>query len=144
MLFRFAIQPAFRTYCIGKGMQGLIIDYAMPKNCAEYAALPENEFPIELRCLCAHFGCNVYHECLMYRPEIDMKQAKKVVQHAIAKVGGKLPAEHGHGIEYTAPAETQQRWMKMDPSNTMNPGIGGTSALRRYGMAHACSWAPAS
>ena len=31
---------------------------------------------------------------------------------AIEAVGGKLPAEHGHGTEYHAPMETQQRWMK--------------------------------
>lgn len=34
-------------------------------------------------------------------------------------MGGKLPAEHGHGTEYAAPRETRERWMKADPSNTM-------------------------
>lgn len=45
---------------------------------------------------------------------------------------GKLPAEHGHGTEYTAPAETQWRWKEMDPTNTMNPGVGGLSSKYKY------------
>ena len=38
---------------------------------------------------------------------------------AIERVGGKLPAEHGHGTEYAAPADMQQRWQLSDPTNTM-------------------------
>ncbi|CAE8635991.1 unnamed protein product [Polarella glacialis] len=132
MLFRFAVQPAFRTYCAGTGVQGLLIDYAMPKNFADYPELPK-EHPVKTRCLCAHFGCNVYHESLMFGPEVDVLVAKKAIKKAIEKAGGKLPAEHGHGIEYEAPAETQDRWRAMDPTNAMNPGVGCTSRLRWYG-----------
>jgi len=46
--------------------------------------------------------------------------------------GGKLPAEHGHGVEYTAPANTKARWRRMDPSNSLNPGVGGTEYTRFY------------
>jgi len=46
--------------------------------------------------------------------------------------GGKLPAEHGHGTEYVAPRETQERWKKMDPLNVLNPGVGGLSEKFRY------------
>jgi len=134
MLFRFAVQPAFRTYCVGKGLQGLIIDYAMPKDFPEYQALPE-EHPILKRCLCAHFGCNVYHESLMFGPEVDVHKAKKDIKRAIEASGGKLPAEHGHGMDYAASLDAQKRWMRMDPTNTMNPGIGGTSSCRHYGAA---------
>ena len=45
----------------GKGKQGLIIDYALPKNHKGILELPD-DFPVEMRCLCSHFGCNVYHE----------------------------------------------------------------------------------
>lgn len=43
-----------------------------------------------------------------------------------------LPAEHGHGTEYKAPSNTQNRWKRMDPLNVLNPGIGGTSANYKY------------
>ena len=73
------------------------------------------------------------HEDLAYAPGVDIEHAK----HALKKVveeecGGKLPAEHGHGTEYVAPRETQERWKKMDPLNVLNPGVGGLSEKFRY------------
>jgi len=48
-------------------------------------------------------------------------------------VGGRLPAEHGHGTEYVAPQATRSRWEAMDPLNVFNPGVGGLSVAPRYG-----------
>jgi len=123
MLFRFAVAPAFRTYCIGLGQQGLSIDYALPKTFVQYPILPEAQYPIMHRLVYSHFGCNVYHEDFVFDNNTDVHDAKMAIKKAIEKVGGKLPAEHGHGTEYKAPLDTQQRWMKADPSNTMNPGV---------------------
>eukprot|EP00434_Breviolum_minutum_P031866 symbB.v1.2.028181.t1/scaffold2963.1/size66434/2 len=132
MLFRFAVAPAFRTYCIGLGQQGLSIDYALPKTFVQYPILPEAQYPIMHRLVYSHFGCNVYHEDFVFDNNTDVHDAKMAIKKAIEKVGGKLPAEHGHGTEYKAPLDTQQRWMKADPSNTMNPGVGGTSFKKNY------------
>ena len=44
----------------------------------------------------------------------------------------KLPAEHGHGTEYKAPVNAQNRWKKMDPLNVLNPGVGGLSSRYKY------------
>jgi len=131
-LWRFVVAPAFRTFCIGKGMQGLSIDYALPRNFKEYPGLPEEQYPIANRWVYSHFGCNVYHEDLVYGPSIDVHEAKMEVKHSIENLGGKLPAEHGHGTEYKAPADTQERWKKMDPLNVMNPGVGGTPSFKAY------------
>ena len=57
------------------------------------------------------------------------------LKHEVERMGGKLPAEHGHGTEYVAPEETRRRWEKMDPLNVFNPGVGGLSVERRYGKA---------
>ena len=35
---------------------------------------------------------------------------------------------------YTAPRDAQLRWVGMDPTNTMNPGVGGLSYERNYGL----------
>lgn len=131
-LFRFVVAPAFRTYCIGKGLQGLSIDYALPKKHTSFPALPEKEYPIVNRWIYSHFGCNVYHEDIVYGPTIDVDAAKLEVKHAVEDTGGKLPAEHGHGTEYKAPKDMQERWKKMDPLNIMNPGVGGTSYNKAY------------
>ena len=58
----------------------------------------------------------------------DLGKGKRVEEE-----GGRLPAEHGHGTEYAAPAETSQRWQRMDPTNTMNPGVGRMDPRRWYG-----------
>jgi len=48
--------------------------------------------------------------------------------------------EHGHGIEYVAPLATKLRWMKMDPFNVMNPGVGGLSTQYKYGRDGESLW----
>lgn len=128
--FRFCAAPAFRTWCVGEGVQGISVDYALPKNGGQTPQITSN--PIK-RMRYSHFGCNVVHEDLAFAPGVDVHAAKmelkKTVEH---QSGGKLPAEHGHGTEYKAPPETHERWKKMDPLNVFNPGVGGLSYKYRY------------
>ena len=128
--FRFVAAPAFRTWCVGEGAQGISVDYALPKNGGQIPKL--STLPLK-RMRYSHFGCNVVHEDLAFPRDVDpletKMELKAVVEH---DSGGKLPAEHGHGTEYHAPRETQERWMKMDPLNVFNPGVGGLSYKERY------------
>jgi len=128
--FRFVAAPAFKTWCIGEGMQGFSVDYALPKNAG--TAPPLSSQPVK-RMRYSHFGCNVVHEDLAYPMDVNAMQAKMDLKYTVEKdCRGKLPAEHGHGTEYTAPPETQERWKRMDPLNVMNPGIGGLSTFPQY------------
>ena len=131
--FRFVAAPAFRTWCIGDNAQGISVDYALPKNGGERPPLNEDQ-PVPLkRMRYSHFGCNVVHEDLAYALGVDTEKAKYGLKKQVEEVSkGKLPAEHGHGTEYHAPIETQNRWKKMDPLNVMNPGIGGLSSKTKY------------
>lgn len=83
-------------------------------------------------------------EDIVYAPGIDVHAAHLDVKHSIEATGGKLPAEHGHGTEYKAPQDTQERWRRMDPLNVMNPGVGKTSSFRGYSdrPAHLDGWRP--
>ena len=63
------------------------------------------------------------------------------LKHSVEVMGGRLPAEHGHGTEYHAPPDTAARWMAMDPLNVMNPGVGGLSTAPSYGGAAAAATA---
>ena len=133
--FRFAAAPAFRTWCVGMGVQGVSVDYALPKNAGFAPALNTDVAktikPIK-RMRYSHFGCNVVHEDLAYPLESDTHAAKLSLKNVVEQMGGKLPAEHGHGTEYVAPVDVQNRWKLMDPSNTMNPGLGGLSTKPFY------------
>lgn len=135
--FRFVAAAAFRTWCVGNNAQGFSVDYAMPKNSGETPPLEkerqESAAPVPLkRMRYSHFGCNVFHEDLAYDLNVDVHSVHNDLKRSVSSCGGRLPAEHGHGTEYEAPAETQKRWMKMDPLNMMNPGIGGLSSKYKY------------
>jgi D-lactate dehydrogenase (quinone) len=127
--FRFVAAPAFRTWCVGTGAQGISVDYALPKNGGEIPSISSN--PIK-RMRYSHFGCNVVHEDLAFPLDKSISSAKMDLKLKVENIGGKLPAEHGHGIEYKAPTETQERWKKMDPLNVFNPGIGGLATREEY------------
>jgi hypothetical protein len=55
--FRFAVAPAFRTWCVGHGVQGLSLDYALPKRSAQVPPMPAGVEPL-VRLRYSHFGCN--------------------------------------------------------------------------------------
>lgn len=133
--FRFVAAPAFRTWCVGENAQGFSVDYALPKSCILVPSIGNGaDDPIPLkRMRYSHFGCNVVHEDLAFPLGIDVNQAKYALKERVEKqFGGKLPAEHGFGTEYTPPLDTTKRWQKMDPLNVMNPGIGGLSSKFKY------------
>jgi len=131
--FRFACAPAFRTWCVGNNVQGISVDYALPNNGGHKPSLQDEDNQPLKRLRYSHFGCNVVHEDLAYSLGVDTHSAKMRLKKLVEdQCLGKLPAEHGHGIEYQAPKDTQERWMKMDPLNVMNPGIGGLSMNYKY------------
>lgn len=131
-LARFAVAPAFTTRCYGEGVQGLSLDYALPKNYGEIPTLPGGVEKPLARLRYGHWGCNVVHEDLSFAPGVDVHEQKRKIKKGIEGLGGKLPAEHGHGTEYDAPAAAQNRWMKADPLNMLNPGVGGTRVGPKY------------
>lgn len=130
--FRFVAASAFKTFCIGEDIQGVSVDYALAKNGGSPPQLDKDAVTPLKRMRYSHFGCNVVHEDIAYALGVDTHKEKMRFKHVVEVGGGKLPAEHGHGTEYHAPKETQVRWMKMDPLNVMNPGIGGLPVTEKY------------
>mmetsp|Transcript_28656 Transcript_28656/g.94224 ORF Transcript_28656/g.94224 Transcript_28656/m.94224 type:complete len:643 (-) Transcript_28656:275-2203(-) len=128
--FRFAAAPAFRTWCVGSGLEGFSTDYGLPKSEAGVPKLKDEEIALRMRY--SHFGCNVVHEDVCVKAGVDVDRVHHDLKDAVEAIDGKLPAEHGHGLEYNAPPETVARWKAMDPLNVMNPGIGGTSTAKKY------------
>jgi len=131
--FRFVAALAFKTYVVGEDLQGISVDYGLPKNYEGVPPLADSAVKPLKRMRYSHFGCNVIHEDIAYALGVDTHTEHMAFKHAVEVEGGKLPAEHGHGTEYRAPQDTQKRWMNMDPLNVLNPGIGGLSYLPKYG-----------
>lgn len=84
----------------------------------------------------------VVHEDVAFKKGVDVHAAKMWMKREVERMGGRLPAEHGHGTEYAAPKETQARWRAMDPTNTFNPGVGGLSTCAHYKCDHAAAHGP--
>ena len=120
---------------VGEDLQGISVDYGLPKNYEGVPPLVDSAAvkPVK-RMRYSHFGCNVIHEDIAYALGVDTHKEHMSFKHTVEVEGGKLPAEHGHGTEYHAPQDTQERWMNMDPLNVMNPGVGGLSYLPKYGQ----------
>ncbi len=122
--FRFAAAPAFRTYCLGTGLHGVSFDFALPKNYGGSVALePAGVGELAVKMMYAHYGCLVFHYDVAMRGGDPVELKHRMVE-AVEALGGRLPAEHGHGTEYHAPPETIARWKAMDPLNLLNPGVG--------------------
>jgi len=132
--FRYVAAAAFQTYCVGKNLEGISVDYALPKNDSRAPTLPPStKDRLAKRMRYSHFACNVVHEDLAYERGADAYGAKMELKRVVDEErGGGLPSEHGHGTEYVAPPQTKKRWMEMDPLNVMNPGLGGLSAKYQY------------
>lgn len=128
--FRFAAAPAFRTWCVGNGLEGVSVDYALPKGEVGAPHVPDGTTVLRMRYM--HFGCNVVHEDLAFSQGVDAHDAKMALKRQVEGMGGRLPAEHGHGTEYAAPEATRHRWQAMDPLNVFNPGVGGLPLKRLY------------
>lgn len=127
---RFVAAPAFRTWCVANKASGFSVDYALPGNSKALPTLPTKALK---RMRYSHFACNVVHEDVAFSVEEDVDTIKHALKASVeTDCNGQLPAEHGHGTEYTAPKATQSRWIQMDPLNVLNPGIGGLSKGYRY------------
>lgn len=60
--FRFVAATAFKVFCVGEDLQGVSVDYALPKNGGRSPPLTDSAAEPIKRMRYSHFGCNVVHE----------------------------------------------------------------------------------
>lgn len=74
-----------------------------------------------------HFLCHVFHQDYLVKRGVDTAQFKERILQSLAARGGEYPAQHNFGRAYRAKAVLAKHYRQLDPSNCMNPGIGGAS-----------------
>ena len=79
-----------------------------------------------------HFLCHVFHQDYIVRKGIDPAALEHRMLEILDTRGAEYPAEHNVGHLYAAKAELIGHYRRLDPSNTLNPGIGKTSRLRGW------------
>jgi D-lactate dehydrogenase len=110
------------------------LDLALPRNTLDWRpSLPDGlEGDIVLRIPCGHFFCQVFHYDYAVRKGTDWLEIEhKIIAH-LSNRGIEFPSEHNVGHLYQAKPALAEFYRSLDPTNAMNPGIGGTSRRRNW------------
>ncbi|SDX88299.1 D-lactate dehydrogenase [Ruegeria halocynthiae] len=79
-----------------------------------------------------HFMCHVLHQDYIVKKGADPKLLKAAMLKLLDKRGAEYPAEHNVGHLYAAKSDLAAFYKSIDPTNSMNPGIGRMSRNKRY------------
>ncbi len=110
------------------------LDLALPRNTLDWReTLPDGiEQYIERRIPCGHFMCQVFHYDYAVKKGTDWLDIEhRIIAHLNGR-GIEFPSEHNVGHLYTAKPVLADFYRSLDPTNTMNPGIGQTSKLKDW------------
>ena len=137
-LYRFAAAGAAIRYdsCHRQKVEGVVaLDVALPRNERDWFETlpPALDARIETKLYYGHFLCHVLHQDYLVRKGEDCEQVKRELLHLLKSRGAKYPAEHNHGHTYDAPQHVKAFYREADPTNTLNPGVGGMSTHEYYG-----------
>lgn len=110
------------------------LDLALPRNTIDWReTLPDGiEDQIVRRIPCGHFFCQVFHYDYAVKKGANWLDIEhKIIAHLSGR-GIEFPSEHNVGHLYTAKPVLADFYRALDPTNTMNPGIGGTSRQKNW------------
>lgn len=110
------------------------LDMAMPRNTLDWReTLPAELEPlVDRRIRCGHFMCQVFHYDYVIKKGTDWLETEhKIIEHLNGR-GIEFPSEHNVGHLYTAKPVLADFYRSLDPTNSMNPGIGHTSKLKDW------------
>lgn len=136
-LLRFAAAGAAIQYAAinNQEVESIVaLDIALKRNDTDwFETLPE-----ELNCKLVnklyygHFLCHVFHQDYLVRKGENAKDIKKAMLLLLEKRGAEYPAEHNVGHHYDAKPPLADYYRTLDPTNTLNAGIGGMSKKLNY------------
>ena len=136
-LHRFVSASAIGRYHALKNKEvgGMMsLDVAFPRNEKKwFEELPtEIDDLIEKKFYYGHLFCHVQHQNYILKKGVDAENLKKQLLGSYKKRGAEFPAEHNVGHEYQAKPTLINFYKSLDPTNTLNPGIGMSSKLKNW------------
>ena len=110
------------------------LDVALSRDASDWIfVLPERlEKKVLAKAAYGHFLCYVFHLDYVLRPGVERETFELEVKALVEERGGQMPAEHNFGHMYEAPLAVTEFYRSLDPTNTLNPGIGKTSRAREW------------
>lgn len=79
-----------------------------------------------------HFMCHVLHQDYIVKKGCDPKALKVAMLDILDQRGAAYPAEHNVGHLYAAKPDLAAFYKSVDPTNSLNPGIGKMSRKKHY------------
>ena len=110
------------------------LDVAFPRNEKKWfeELTTEIDDQIEKKFYYGHLFCHVQHQNYILKKGVDAENLKKQLLESYKKRGAEFPAEHNVGHEYQAKPTLINFYKSLDPTNTLNPGIGMSSKLKNW------------
>lgn len=134
-LHRFAIAGAAIRYrdIHQKKVQDIVaIDIALRRNDRDWIEqLPHTlDNKIIHKLYYGHFFCHVFHQDYIVKKGVDPIAMEHTMWDLLDARRAEYPAEHNVGHLYQAKPQLAAFYQELDPTNSLNPGIGQTSKLR--------------
>lgn len=137
LTFRFAATAAmFRYHSLHHKQYGELIstDIALPRNANDWdeQLTPELKSQVKTTFYLGHFFCYVFHQDYLLYPNVDAEQAKAQLLTFYDNKGIEYPAEHNVGHIYQAKTDLAGFYKELDPTNSLNPGVGKTCKQKNW------------
>lgn len=137
LIFRSAATAAmFRYHDLNAKAFGEMIstDIALPRNAEDWdevlPALLQQQ--IKETFYLGHFFCHVMHQDYLLMPTADNNKVKDELLAFYDQRGIEYPAEHNVGHTYKAKSALSSFYKKLDPTNSLNPGIGRSAKWKNW------------
>ena len=137
LLHRFVSASAIgRYHNLNRNKLGaeLSMDIAFKRNEKNwFESLPQEiDNQLDMKLYYGHLFCHVMHHNYITKKNANAEEVKNKLLEIYKSKGAKYPAEHNVGHEYIAEPSLVHFYNELDPTNSLNPGIGGTSKLKNW------------
>ncbi len=113
----------------------LALDIALKRNDRDWLEQLPEEINDQLvsRLYYGHFLCHVLHQDYIVKKGVDLTELKAKMLKILDQRGAEYPAEHNVGHLYCAKPDLANFYKDIDPTNSLNPGLGKMSKKKFYG-----------
>jgi len=137
LVFRSAATAAmFRYHNLHSAEYGALIstDIALPRNAVDWDEQlpPALQQQVKKTFYLGHFFCHVMHQDYLLALTADEGQVKDELLAFYEQRKVEYPAEHNVGHVYPAKPALKEFYQQLDPTNSINPGIGQTAKLKNW------------
>lgn len=112
----------------------LALDIALRRNDRDWVERlpPGIDAAIEKKLYYGHFFCHVFHQDYVVKKGHDCMALEHEMWKLLDARGAEYPAEHNVGHLYHAKPALADFYRRLDPTNSLNPGIGHTSKCAHW------------